>query len=39
MDVGHINLIGGLATHNPHKNDLSLPYSGPKVKTKHTDKI
>ena len=20
MEVGHINLIGGLVTHNPHKN-------------------
>ena len=23
MDVGHINLIGGLVTHNPPKNNFS----------------
>ena len=33
-DVGHINLIGGLVTRNPPKNDLRLPYSGLKAKTK-----
>ena len=28
MDVGHINLIGGLVTHNPPKNDPNQDSSG-----------